>query len=151
MKFFGKELVDYLKPVWPWLLAVALIGQFQILNEFFLHIQLLELLPLGFLHFTQLLWALIIAFSILHIVQKKNFSFPQALFVGFLYLLAFGVLKVITRLALGHNPNYLFFGSAQAMAPFLECVLYISAITIVAALAGLLDKKTAKKGGSKKQ
>jgi len=145
MKFFGRELVDYLKPVWPWLLAVALIGQFQVLNVFFFHIQALDCLPLGFLHFTQLLWALIIAFSVLHIVRKKNFSFPQALFVGFLYIIAFGVLKVIARIAMGHDIHYLFFGDAQRMGPFLECILYISGITIIAALGGMLDKKTAKK------
>ncbi len=141
MKIFNKELKEYFKPTWIWLLLVALIGQFQILNILFLHIQILEHLPFGFLRFTQLLWVLIIFINIFNLTKKKDFSFLQVIFVGFFYFLAFGVLKIIVRIILGHDIHYLLFGGMGKLSPLLECFLIILIVTIAAALSGIYEKK----------
>lgn len=142
VKIFDKELMDYLRPTWICLLIVAFIGQFQILNVYFLHI--LEhppFLPIGFLKLTQLIWGLILAFNVFYVVWKKDFTFLQAIFTGFLYFIGFGVLKTITRTAMGHDLRYLLLGDASRLSPLLECFLIIFALTIIGAGAGLYEKR----------
>ena len=144
MKIFNKELKKYFKPTWIGLLVVALIGQLQIFNVLFWQIQIFENLPLGFLKFTQVIWVLIIFINVFYLTKKKDFSFLQALFVGFLYFIAFGVLKIITRIILGHDIHYLFLGGMGKLSPLLECFLIISIVTVAAALSAIYEVKTKK-------
>ncbi len=139
MEIFGKGVYQYLKYAWAPLLAVALIGQFQVLNEFFLHITF-GLSAENFLRLTQLSWAAVVAASVFYLVRKKDLNYKQAAFVGFLYITAFGFLKIATRIMIGNDITYLFMGSAGKVSPLLESVAYISAITALSAIGAMLDR-----------
>lgn len=142
MKIFQKEFVDYLRPAWPYLLVVALIGLFQVIGVYLVPADVEHLLQsINFLKMTQAAWALAVALSILIMVRKYDFGFLQVLFLGFLYVLAFGFLKIFVRVALSHDLGYLLLGDATRVSPLLESIIYISFITIVVGVGAILTKK----------
>ena len=150
---FGKNLIDYLKPTWPYILAVFLIGQIQIGSVFYFPINIQNFfnsIP-HFLRLSQLLWVILIIISLFVVVRKYDFTFKQIQFLGLLYFIVFGVLKVFVRsVFLRHDLNYLFLGHESApviSAPFVECFVYIFLITIVVGWVLIKDKEiTIKKG-----
>ena len=108
-----------------------------------------------FLRLSQLLWAITVVISLFVVVRKYDFNFKQIQFLGLLYFIVFGVLKVFVRAVfLGHDLNYLFLGRESALvisAPFVECFVYIFLITIIAGWGFIKDKEIAiKKGKIKK-
>jgi len=63
---FGRNFIDYLKPTWPYILAVFLIGQIQIGAVFYFPIDIQNFfnsIPY-FLRLSQLLWAILIVISL---------------------------------------------------------------------------------------
>lgn len=143
MKIFQREFVDYLRPAWPYLLAVAVIGLLQVIGVYLVPGDIEHFLQsINFLKITQAAWALVVALSILSMVRKYDFGFLQVLFLGFLYIIAFGFLKIFVRAALlSHDLRYLFLGDATRMSPLLESVVYISFITIVVGFGAIATKK----------
>jgi hypothetical protein len=143
MKIFQKEFVEYLKPTWPYVLAVALIGQIQLASVFLVPPNIAEFFgSIQFLRISQVLWLTIIAISIFIMVLKHHFNFKQILFLGFLYILAFSFLTVFVRaIFLGHDIRYLLLGDAHRMSSFLLSILYISIVTIVTWLVALLSER----------
>ena len=154
---FRRNFIDYLKPTWPYILAVFLIGQIQIGAVFYFTIDIQNFfnsIP-HFLRLSQLIWTITIVISVFVVVRKYDFTFKQIQFLGLLYFIVFGVLKVFVRAVfLGHNLNYLFLGheSAQIIsAPFVECFVYIFLITIVVGWGLIKDKEIAIKGANRIQ
>lgn len=150
---FGKSFIDYLKPTWLYILAVFLIGQIQIGAVFYFPIDIQNFfnsIPY-FLRLSQLLWAILIVISLFVVVRKYDFTFKQIQFLGLLYFIVFGVLKVFVRAVfLRHDLYYLFLGHKSApiiSAPFVECFVYIFLITIVVGWGFLKDKEIAVKKG----
>lgn len=150
---FGRNFIDYLKPTWPYILAVFLIGQIQIGAVFYFPIDIQNFfnsIPY-FLRLSQLLWAILIVISLFVVVRKYDFTFKQIQFLGLLYFIVFGVLKVLVRAVfLRHDLYYLLLGHESApiiSAPFVECFVYIFLITIVVGWGFLKDKEIAVKKG----
>ena len=146
---FGKSFIDYLKPTWPYILAVFLIGQIQIGTVLYFPIDIqnfLNSIP-HFIRLSQLLWAITIVISLFVVVRKYDFNFKQIQFLGLLYFIVFGVLKVFVRAVfLRHDLNYLFLGHESApviSAPFVECFVYIFLITIIVGWVFIKDKEMA--------
>ena len=146
---FGRNFIDYLKPTWPYILAVFLIGQIQIGAVFYFLIDIQNFfnsIP-HFLRLSQLLWAITIVISLFVVVRKYDFNFKQIQFLGLLYFIVFGVLKVFVRAVfLRHDLNYLFLGRESApviSAPFVECFVYIFLITIIVGWVFIKDKEMA--------
>jgi len=136
------RLVECLKLTWPYVLAVALIGQIQLATEFLVPPNITEFFhSIQFLRVTQGLWLSIIAISVFILVRKHHFNFKQILFLGFLYTLAFSFLTVTVRaIFLGHDIRYLFLGDEQRMSSFLLSILYISTVTMATWLGAFLTK-----------
>jgi len=150
---FGKSFIDYLKPTWPYILVVFLIGQIQIGAVFYFTVDIqnfLNSIP-HFLRLSQLIWAITIFISLFVVVRKYDFNFKQIQFLGLLYFIVFGVLKVSVRAVfLKHDLYYLFLGHESApviSAPFVECFVYIFLITIVVGWGFIKDKEIAIKKG----
>jgi len=150
---FGKRFIDYLKPTWPYILAVFFIGQIQIGSVFYFPINIQNFfnsIP-HFLRLSQLLWVILIIISLFVVVRKYDFTFKQIQFLGLLYFIVFGVLKVFVRAVfLRHDLNYLFLGHESTpviSAPFVECFVYIFLITIVVGWVLIKDKEISIKKG----
>jgi hypothetical protein len=149
LNIFGRKFFDYIKPTWPYITAVFLIGQIQLGAVFYLpaDIQIFfDSIP-HFLRLSQLLWVIIIIISLFVAVRKYDFTLKQIQFLGLLYFIVFGVLKVFVRAVfLGHDLNYLFLGHESApiiSAPFVECFVYIFLITIIVGWGFIKDKEIA--------
>lgn len=144
---FGRKFIDYIKPTWPYILAVFLIGQTQIGATFYFPTDVrnfFDSIP-HFLRLSQFLWAIIIVVSLFVVVRRYDFTFKQVQFLGLLYFIAFGVFKVFVRTVfLQHDVYYLFLGRESALiisSPFVECFVYIFLITIVVGWAFIKDRE----------
>jgi len=92
VRFFGKTLAEYVKPIWPYILGAVLV----ILSQYLIGLPYGEKLP-HFIKITQALWALMVALSVMKLSKGENFSLGNALFLGVIYSLIIHGLKVSIR------------------------------------------------------
>ena len=91
-KIFGKTLVEYLKPIWLYILGAILV----VLSQYLIGLPYGQRFPY-FLKITQALWALIVALSVMRLSKEENFSLANIFFLGVIYCVIIHGLKVTIR------------------------------------------------------
>jgi len=92
VKIFGKTLIEYVKPIWPYMLIALL----AVVSQYLIVLPLNDKFPY-LANITQALWALMVALSVIKQSKEENFSLGNAFFLGVIYSVAIHGLKVTIR------------------------------------------------------
>ena len=92
VRIFGKTLVEYVKPIWLYILGAILV----VLSQYLIGLPYGQKLPY-FLKITQALWALLVALSVMRLSKEKNCSLGNIFFLGVIYSVVIHGLKVTIR------------------------------------------------------
>jgi len=92
IRIFGKTLVEYVKPIWLYILGTILV----VLSQYLIALSLNDKLPY-LVNVTQALWVLMVALSIIRLSKEKNFNLGNAFFLGVIYSVVIHGLKVSIR------------------------------------------------------
>jgi hypothetical protein len=115
MRIFGKTLKEYLLPIKYYILGSVLI----VISQYTVALPLSHRYPF-LLNLTQLLWALMVTFSVIKLVMKHDFNMKNILFLGVLYSIIIHGLKVSIRFLFYAKPadyliNRFLYGSFLVM------------------------------------
>lgn len=137
MKLFNKTLTEYLYPIKYYILAAILV----VISQYILGIPLQDKYP-SILKITQALWALIVALSLLKLINiYKDFNIKNAIVLGVLYSIIIHGLKITIRFIFyDKNIDYLInrflYGSLLVMI----IVIPLGIILTYLKKKGILDK-----------
>ncbi|MEK9156141.1 MAG: hypothetical protein AAB360_02450 [Patescibacteria group bacterium] len=90
VKIFGKTMVEYLQPIWYYVLICLLVVGWQYLFG-------LEAESRWSLKISQWIWELAITLSVIQLVRKNNFNFGNVFFLALLFSLIIHGTKVSIR------------------------------------------------------
>lgn len=132
LKILGKTLVEYIKPIWYYVIVSLVTVAFQ-------YLYLVENYSPQLARISQAVWVLAVALSVYTLVKKHDFKFKQILFVGILYSLIIHGTKVSVR--------YFFYDSSifYVLDRFIYGSLLVMVIAIIlGALFSILKNKGVK-------
>jgi len=92
VKIFGKTLVEYVKPIWIYILGAILV----VLSQYLIGLPYGQRLPY-FLKITQALWVLIVALSVMRLSKEEKCSLGNIFFLGVIYSVVIHGFKVTIR------------------------------------------------------
>lgn len=90
LKILGKTLVEYIKPIWYYIVLSLATVAFQ-------YLYLVENYSPQIARVSQAVWVLAVALSVYTLVKKHDFKFKQILFIGILYCFIIHGTKVSIR------------------------------------------------------
>lgn len=90
VKIFGKILIEYLKPIWYYILIALATVAFQ-------YLYLVENYNPTIARASQAVWVLAVALSVYTLIKKYDFQFRQVVFLSILYSLIIHGAKVSIR------------------------------------------------------
>lgn len=132
LKIFGKTLVEYLKPIWYYIVLSLAAVAFQ-------YLYLVENYNPQLARISQAVWALAVALSVYTLIKKHDFKFRQIVFLGILYSLIIHGTKVSIR--------YFFYNSSifYVLDRFIYGSLLVMAIVVIlGAVFSILKNKRVK-------
>jgi len=90
LKIFGKTLIEYIKPIWYYIVLSLAVVAFQ-------YLYLVEHYSPPLARISQAVWVLAVALSVYILIKKHDFKFKQILIVGILYPFIIHGTKVLIR------------------------------------------------------
>lgn len=96
LKILGKTLVEYIKPIWYYIVLSLAVVAFQ-------YLYLVENYTPQLARISQAVWALAVALSVHSLIKKHDFKFRQIVFSGILYSLIIHGSKVSIRYFFYHS------------------------------------------------
>lgn len=132
LKIFGKTLIEYIKPIWYYIVLSLAVVAFQ-------YLYLVEHYSPQLARISQVVWALAVALSVYTLVKKYDFKFKQIFFVGILYCLIIHGTKVSIR--------YFFYNSSifYVLDRFIYgSILVMAIVVILGAIFSILKNKGVK-------
>lgn len=92
VRIFGKTLVEYIKPIWFYVLGAVLV----VLSQYLIVLPYNDKLPY-LANISQALWALMVALSVIKLSKEEDFSLGNAFFLGVIYSVVIHGTKVVIR------------------------------------------------------
>ncbi|MBU0569509.1 hypothetical protein KKB40_01860 [Patescibacteria group bacterium] len=92
VKIFGKTLVEYIKPIWPYILVSIL----TVFSQYLIGIPYSEKCPY-FLNITQGLWVSMVALSVIRLSKEEKINFGNLIILGVIYSIVIHGLKISIR------------------------------------------------------
>lgn len=118
LKIFGKSLIEYLKPIWYYIIISLAVVAFQ-------YLYLVENYSPPIARISQAVWALAVALSVYTLIKKYDFKFRQIVFLGILYSLIIHGTKVSIRYFFYHSSIF------YILDRFIYGSLLVLAITLI--------------------
>jgi len=92
VKIFSKTLVEYIKPIWFYILGAILV----VFSQYLIVIPFNDSFPY-LMNISQALWALMVALSVMKLSKEDGFSLGNAFFLGIIYSVIIHGVKVTIR------------------------------------------------------
>lgn len=92
VRIFGRTLIEYVKPIWFYVLGTILV----VLSQYLIVLPYADKFPY-LANISQILWALMVVLSLIKLCKENNFNLGNTLFLGIIYCVVIHGLKVTIR------------------------------------------------------
>ena len=92
VKIFGRTLIEYIKPIWLYILGTILV----VFSQYLIVLPYNDKIPY-LINISQALWALMVALSVMKLCKEEDFNLGNVFFLGIIYSIVIHGLKVTIR------------------------------------------------------